>query len=52
MTGLDTNTKLALLYFPIGGRAEAIRLSAAAGKIPFTNKVLTFPECMDVMNDV
>jgi len=52
MAGLDSNTKLALLYFPIGGRAEAIRLTAAAGKIPFTNKVFTFPEFMDIKNDI
>lgn len=52
MTALDTNTKFALLYFPIGGRAEAIRLTAAAGKIPFTNKVITGPEFMNVKNDV
>jgi Glutathione S-transferase len=44
MTGLDSNTKLTLVYFPIGGRAEAVRLTAAAGGIPFTNKVMTFPE--------
>ncbi len=36
--------KLTLVYFPIAGRAEAIRLTAAAGGLPFTNKVLTFPE--------
>lgn len=36
--------KLTLTYFPIGGRAEPIRLAFAAGNIPFTNKVLTFPE--------
>jgi glutathione S-transferase len=51
MSGLDSHTKLSLLYFPIGGRAEAIRLTAAAGGIAFTNKVLTFPEFMEVKHD-
>jgi glutathione S-transferase len=51
MTGLDSNTKLTLVYFPIGGRAEAIRLAAAAGGIPFTNKVLTFPEFKDAKDN-
>jgi len=48
MTGLDSNTKLTLVHFPIGGRAEAIRLTAAAGGIPFTNKVMTFPEFQQI----
>lgn len=34
-------TKLTLVYFPFGGRAEAIRLAAAAGGVPFTNKVIS-----------
>lgn len=38
--------KLTLTYFPIAGRAEPIRLAAAAGKIPFTNHILSFPEFM------
>jgi glutathione S-transferase len=37
-------SKLTLTYFKIGGRAEAIRLAAAAGKVPFTNKTISFPE--------
>mmetsp|Transcript_25849 Transcript_25849/g.43961 ORF Transcript_25849/g.43961 Transcript_25849/m.43961 type:complete len:154 (-) Transcript_25849:56-517(-) len=36
--------KLTLVYFGLGGRAEAIRLAAAVGKIPFTNKSLTFKD--------
>jgi glutathione S-transferase len=51
MPGIDSNTKLTLVYFPIGGRAEAIRLTAAAGGIPFTNKVLTFPEFKDAKDN-
>lgn len=39
-----SNSKLTLTYFPFGGKAEPIRLAAAVGGIPFTNKVLTFPE--------
>ena len=34
-----TDSKLTLVYFPIGGRAEPIRLTAAVGGIAFTNKV-------------
>lgn len=30
--------KLTVTYFPMGGRAEAIRLACVIGKIPFTNK--------------
>jgi glutathione S-transferase len=37
-------TKITLKYFPIGGRAEPIRLAAAVGKVPFTNEVFSFPE--------
>ena len=40
----ETPSKLTLTYFPIGGRAEPIRLAAAAGKIAFTNKTISFPE--------
>jgi glutathione S-transferase len=36
--------KLTVSYFPIGGRAEPIRLALALGGIPFSNKVLTFAE--------
>lgn len=41
-------TKLTLKYFSLGGRAEAIRLAAAIGKIPFTNQVFSFPEFNDM----
>jgi glutathione S-transferase len=41
---MSTPSKLTLSYFPIAGRAEAIRLAAAVGNIPFTNEILTFPE--------
>ena len=40
----DTPSKLTLTYFKIGGRAEAIRLTAAAGKVAFTNKTISFQE--------
>lgn len=33
--------KLTLIYFPIGGRAESIRLTAAVGGIAFSNKIVT-----------
>jgi glutathione S-transferase len=36
-----STTKLTLTYFPIGGKAEPIRLTAAAGGIAFTNKVMS-----------
>ena len=36
--------KITLSYFPIAGRGEPIRLACAISKIPFTNKVLSFPE--------
>eukprot|EP00551_Chaetoceros_affinis_P010773 CAMPEP_0203675970 /NCGR_PEP_ID=MMETSP0090-20130426/22792_1 /ASSEMBLY_ACC=CAM_ASM_001088 /TAXON_ID=426623 /ORGANISM="Chaetoceros affinis, Strain CCMP159" /LENGTH=235 /DNA_ID=CAMNT_0050542345 /DNA_START=115 /DNA_END=822 /DNA_ORIENTATION=- len=38
------NPKITISYFPIGGRAEPIRLACAVSKIPFTNKVMSFPE--------
>lgn len=41
-------TKLTLKYFPIGGRAEPIRLAAAIGKVAFTNQVFTFPEFSEI----
>jgi glutathione S-transferase len=40
----SSTPKLTLSYFPIAGRAEPVRLSLAIGDIPFTNKVLSFPE--------
>mmetsp|Transcript_44837 Transcript_44837/g.54264 ORF Transcript_44837/g.54264 Transcript_44837/m.54264 type:complete len:249 (+) Transcript_44837:65-811(+) len=39
-------TKHTLLYLPFGGRAESIRLTAAIGKVAFSNKVLPFDEYM------
>jgi len=39
-----SNPKYTLTYFPIGGVAEPIRLTAAVGNISFTNQSLTFPE--------
>lgn len=45
-----SDTKLILTYFPIGGRAEAIRLAAAVGSIPFTNKSLAFQEFLAAKN--
>eukprot|EP00547_Thalassionema_nitzschioides_P004910 CAMPEP_0194200936 /NCGR_PEP_ID=MMETSP0156-20130528/1359_1 /TAXON_ID=33649 /ORGANISM="Thalassionema nitzschioides, Strain L26-B" /LENGTH=235 /DNA_ID=CAMNT_0038926011 /DNA_START=26 /DNA_END=733 /DNA_ORIENTATION=- len=36
----STSSKLTLAYFPIGGKAEPIRLACAAGDIAFTNKVI------------
>lgn len=42
--------KLTLTYFPIGGRAEPIRLALAASGIPFTNKVLKGPEFQGVQS--
>ena len=36
--------KLTLVYFPICGHAEPIRLAAVLGKIPFTNKAI---ECAE-----
>lgn len=36
--------KLSLTYFPIGGRAEPIRMCFAIGKIPFTNISVSFKE--------
>ena len=38
------NPKLTLVYFPFSGRAESIRLTAAAGGLPFTNKAMAFPD--------
>ena len=40
----SSTPKLTLSYFPISGRAEPVRLCLAVGGIPFTNKVLSFPE--------
>ena len=39
-----TFPKLTLTYFPIMGRAEPIRLAAAIGGVPFTNKAVTREE--------
>jgi len=36
--------KLSLTYFPLGGRAEPIRLTCAASGIAFTNKSVTYQE--------
>ena len=33
--------KLTLSYFPIAARAEPIRLAAAIGKVPFTNRAIS-----------
>jgi glutathione S-transferase len=44
MPNQSSDTKLTLIYFPIGGRAEAIRLTAAVGGISFTNKTMSFAE--------
>ncbi len=40
----SASPKITLTYFPIGGRAEPIRLACAVSGIPFTNKVLSPPE--------
>jgi glutathione S-transferase len=45
-----SDTKLTLSYFPIGGRAEAIRLTAAIGGIAFTNNSIAFPDFMAAKN--
>jgi prostaglandin-H2 D-isomerase / glutathione transferase len=44
--------KLTLIYFPISGRAESARLTAVVGKIPFTNKAITFAEWGQVKKDM
>jgi glutathione S-transferase len=36
--------KLTLSYFPFANRAEPIRLAAAIGKVPFTNKSVAFQD--------
>lgn len=36
--------KFTIVYFGMGGRAEPIRLAAAIGKIPFTNKALGYQD--------
>jgi len=41
-----TNPKLTLHYFPIGGRAEPIRLACVAGGVAFTNNVISFQDFM------
>eukprot|EP00978_Attheya_sp_CCMP212_P037326 scaffold174999_cov52-Attheya_sp.AAC.4 len=41
---MSSDTKLTLTYFPIGGRAEAIRLTAAVGSIAFTNQSMSSAE--------
>lgn len=43
--------KLTLIYFPIAGRAEPTRLTAAAGALKFTNKVVTFQEFSQIKED-
>mmetsp|Transcript_22476 Transcript_22476/g.38228 ORF Transcript_22476/g.38228 Transcript_22476/m.38228 type:complete len:235 (-) Transcript_22476:1518-2222(-) len=42
-----TFPKLWITYFGIGGRAEAVRLAAAVGKVPFTNVVVPFNEFVE-----
>ena len=37
----STFPKLTLSYFPTTGRAEPIRLAAAIGKVPFTNRAIS-----------
>ena len=38
---ISTFPKLTLSYFPITARAEPIRLAAAIGKVPFTNRAIS-----------
>jgi len=47
----DTTTKLTLVYFPIAGRAEAIRLTAAVGDVAFTNKVVSGAGFMELRSN-
>jgi hypothetical protein len=41
---VDVMPKLTLSYFPFASRAEPIRLAAAIGKVPFTNKSVAFQD--------
>ena len=43
---MSTSPKLKLVYFDIGGRAEATRLALVQGGIEFENAFVNFPEWM------
>lgn len=40
----DLNHEVRLMYFPLKGRAELIRLTFHAGDIPFHEQTITFAE--------